>query len=227
MTNVADDLREGRFIVVIFDICSSTVIVEELLKIEKLKLWRDILIVIKKYLVAAKERNDFIIYKFLGDGWILLFPENFKLERLFKILKGLCELYEKRFQSAIETVIPINIPINGITFGLDKGTLINVVMNEQSEYIGRAINVASRLQNAIKDNDSSPQWKIMMSKTVHSELPDELKNKNNIKKAKRVLRNVTGGIEIEVKKMQLYKEEENLNKSQRLMKLTQHDENKK
>jgi hypothetical protein len=38
----------------------------------------------------------------------------------------------------------------GLTFGIDTGELIRLQMNEQYEYLGRAINVAARLQGETK-----------------------------------------------------------------------------
>ncbi|MCB2007245.1 MAG: hypothetical protein KDH93_19670, partial [Rhodoferax sp.] len=39
----------------------------------------------------------------------------------------------------------------GLTFGVDEGSLVRMVMNSRREYVGRAINVAARLQSATKN----------------------------------------------------------------------------
>ncbi|MDP2929697.1 MAG: hypothetical protein Q8O01_06545, partial [Candidatus Omnitrophota bacterium] len=54
--------------------------------------------------------------------------------------------------------------ITGITFGVDIGRLSKIIMLGRREYIGCAINIACRLQTAIKDKDSRPQYKVLMSK---------------------------------------------------------------
>jgi class 3 adenylate cyclase len=39
----------------------------------------------------------------------------------------------------------------GLTFGMDHGDVIRLVMNGKPEYIGRALNIASRLQGKVKE----------------------------------------------------------------------------
>lgn len=39
----------------------------------------------------------------------------------------------------------------GLTFGADKGQMIRLFMSNQREYIGRPLNIAARLQAAVKD----------------------------------------------------------------------------
>lgn len=64
-------------LVVAFDICSSTTIIEDLHKTEHTIKWRDFLIWIKEYLRIQSTELDFVVYKFTGDGWILLFDCRF------------------------------------------------------------------------------------------------------------------------------------------------------
>lgn len=73
MTRPDDSLTIEQKCVVVFDICSSTTILEDLLRSDSEKRWRDLLIDIKRFLVAQREVREFEIYKFMGDGWILLF----------------------------------------------------------------------------------------------------------------------------------------------------------
>jgi hypothetical protein len=73
MSRKSDPISTVRRIVVAFDICSSTVILEELLRTENQRRWRNLLIGMKKALVREAAQMPFEIYKFVGDGWILLF----------------------------------------------------------------------------------------------------------------------------------------------------------
>ena len=66
-------------------------------------------------------------------------------------------------------------------------------MNQQREYFGRPINVASRLQGSIKDKDSNPQYKVLMPKSVYANLGDEIKSKYSSQPVTRTLRNISGG----------------------------------
>ncbi len=63
-------LKRVEKYVLIFDICSSTKIVECLTEKEHQESWRDLIIEIAKFLIKERETLDFEIYKFLGDGWI-------------------------------------------------------------------------------------------------------------------------------------------------------------
>src|SRR5215467_8535111 len=42
----------------------------------------------------------------------------------------------------------------GATLGVERGNLVRMMMNERAEYVGRALNVACRLQNVAKERES-------------------------------------------------------------------------
>jgi hypothetical protein len=63
----------------------------------------------------------------------------------------------------------------GITFGIDKGELIPLTMYGQQEYVGRAINIACRLQAAVVDKGRSPAYTALVSNRVYSEYFAETK----------------------------------------------------
>jgi len=92
----------------------------------------------------------------------------------------------------------------GITFGLDKGTLVRIVMNETMEYMGRPLNLAARLQSAIKDNDQTPGGKVLMSKNVFAGMRKALKPIYRVETARRKLRNISGADEYVCKKLWLF-----------------------
>ena len=190
--------------VLVLDICSSTLILEDLLRTENEEKWRNLLILLKEFLRKESESHRFDIYKFVGDGWILLFDPTFNTKILFDLLKRLCEKYEKLFIESIEPVLSIDIQNKGITFGLDKGTLVRIVMNGKVEYIGRPLNLAARLQSSIKDKDTNPGGKVMMSKNVFAGMREEIKLIYKVKTAKRELRNISGANEYVSKKLYLF-----------------------
>lgn len=72
MTRENETLTVIRKLVVVFDISSSTTILEDLMRCERLDVWRNVLISVKE--VLMDHPIEFEIYKFMGDGWILLFP---------------------------------------------------------------------------------------------------------------------------------------------------------
>ena len=74
MTEPRDRLSTEEKLVVFFDMCSSSTILEDLFATNNLGALRDVLIETKNYLRDRAIEFDFIFYKFIGDGWILLFP---------------------------------------------------------------------------------------------------------------------------------------------------------
>jgi class 3 adenylate cyclase len=183
---------EHRFVLV-FDFCSSTSVLEDLLRNECEGRWRNLLIDVKKFLRRERPQLHFEIYKFVGDGWILLFPLDFPQAEFFAFLQRLCETYERSFKKRILPVLTNRIELVGITFGLDRGRLIRVVMDSHTEYLGPALNVASRLQASIRDNDQNPQGKLLMSKPAFEELRRYVPKRNKIYSVKRKLKNISGG----------------------------------
>lgn len=193
MTKASDKLTREQKLVLVFDFCSSTSIVEDLLRSEKQDRWRDLLIDVKELLTRERQAHDFNIYKFVGDGWILLFDIDFPPMELFSFMKRLCEKFRIAFKRRVRPVLTTEIDNIGVTFGLDMGTLIRFVMNEQDEYIGRPINLAARLQGAIRDGDSNPEGKVLMSKPVFDHVRKNISGEYKVRSVKRTLRNVAGG----------------------------------
>jgi class 3 adenylate cyclase len=93
--------------------------------------------------------------------------------------------------------------IMGLTFGVETGELMRLVMMDRREYIGRAINVACRLQGAIKDKDKHPEYKVLVSNQVFQKL--SLANLANFKPVRvvRTLRNIRDGKEYLCVKLRL------------------------
>ena len=60
--------------------------------------------------------------------------------------------------------------MSGLTFGIDRGSLVGFLMNDHMEYVGRAINVSCRLQGSIKDKDDSPQYKAILTKPLYQDI---------------------------------------------------------
>jgi len=77
---------DGDAIVVAFDMCSSSDIIEELTLKGDMARFRGFLTKIKRYLASAQNAVLFDPYKFTGDGWILLFPSDTKGQSLLTFL---------------------------------------------------------------------------------------------------------------------------------------------
>jgi len=143
-------------IVVVFDVCSSSQIMEDLLLSERFDNYELFLGCIKRWLFDQLERDvfkaqPFDLYKFTGDGWVLLFPSATDGTLLVSFMRGLCEAVDGELARHILPYLNTNPPELGVTIGVDKGSLVKLTMRGQDEYVGRPLNIAFRLQNAVKE----------------------------------------------------------------------------
>ena len=195
--------KKVRKLVLYCDICCSTSILEVLLRSENIERWVKLLAIVKEYLRDEREIQGFEIYKFLGDGWILLFEEDMSGHELLLWLREFCKKYRSLFRKMIEPYLESKIEKIGISFGADIGTLITTQMLGKKEYIGRALNVAGRLQTAIKDKDSNPQNKILMTKNLYSSIGTDEADEFAVTDVTRSLRNISDGKYFQCKKIAL------------------------
>jgi hypothetical protein len=173
MTRQNENLALERHLVVVFDICSSTSILEDLKQTDHLREWRDVLIGLKNFLVGEFAPPLLQPYKFIGDGWILFLPPDISRVQLFEFLRDLSRVYDMLFDGQIRPLLQhIPSPV-GLTFGVDSGELVKLEMNEQVEFLGRALNVASRLQGATKELAGDVAYKALFSKHAYNSLPPE------------------------------------------------------
>ncbi len=193
----------GQAIVVAFDMCSSSKIIEDLTKRKNVQPLKAFLGELKQYL--AREQNataQFDPYKFTGDGWLLLFPANTDGARLLRFLENLCLYFAVEFQRSLLPHLSHKPALVGITFGIEKGELIPMTMSGQQEYVGRAINVACRLQAAVKDKGRSPAYNALVSNRVYSEYFAQTKP-HRVVKVTRNLRNMNDGPEFACRRLWL------------------------
>jgi class 3 adenylate cyclase len=193
----------GDAIVVAFDMCSSSNIIEELTLSGNLKRLNEFLTALKRYLASAQKNVVFDPYKFMGDGWILLFPAETDGKVLFKFLQDLCTFFRREFRQQVLKHLATPPSITGLTFGVEKGPLVSMTMYGQREYIGRALNIACRLQSAIKYKDSSPAYKALVSNDVFNDYFASATRKVTVYKVRRRLRNIRGGDNFHCKKIHL------------------------
>lgn len=191
MSQQSEQLHQEKMIVLTSDICSSTSILEDLHRTENLKTWRDFLIWMKKFLTNESEKEGFVLYKFTGDGWILLLKEDHPGDNLFAFLERFSKAFQIRFRKRVAPLLETPANVIGLTFGVDKGTLVRIVMNNKREYVGRALNVACRLQEAIKARDIKPQFKVLLTRHLFNSIQGELST-YRCDQVKRTLRNIAG-----------------------------------
>jgi class 3 adenylate cyclase len=193
VSRISDKVETLRKVVVCVDICSSTTILEDLLRTDNQVRWRNLLILLKQFLSAEAKKQSFLVYKFIGDGWILLFDEEITdgtalVEFMRRICIRYAEIFFRRVRPALESEHKV-----GLTFGVDSGRLVRIEMNGQDEYIGRPLNVAARLQAAAKANDKYHDGKILISKPAYAKLRMGKLEINRGKIVELKLRNIVGG----------------------------------
>ena len=82
----------------------------------------------------------------------------------------------------------------GATLGVERGNLIRMTMNEHDEYVGRALNIACRLQNAAKEKEPhSCCYKALVSATLYNEVLAQLNLPYKVESATSSLRNILSG----------------------------------
>lgn len=192
----------GDAVVVAFDMCSSSDIIEELTLNGDLQRLKDFLTTLKQYLASAQKNLVFDPYKFTGDGWILLFPVNTAGKVLVTFLQDLCIFFRREFRKQVLKHLATPPSITGLTFGVEKGPLASMKMYGQREYIGRALNVACRLQSSVKDKGGSPAYKALVSNAAFNAYFSSARNVKAFK-VRRTLRNIRGGVDFHCRKIEL------------------------
>ena|ERR1700688_560107 len=106
MAQESEELRIVRRLVVVFDICSSTTILEDLKRTDHLTQWRDLLIAMKDRLQEEGRELGMELYKFIADGWVLLFPDSVAKDSLCSLLKQkLSAWFEDQFETTISPLL--------------------------------------------------------------------------------------------------------------------------
>ncbi|MEM7027734.1 MAG: hypothetical protein AAF410_05880 [Pseudomonadota bacterium] len=140
----------------------------------------------------------------------MLLPENTNGDEVLTLMYNISSMYYYYHWKNIDPILNIDVDITGVNFGVDKGTLISTFMHNKREYIGRALNVAARLQGSISQNDNAPQYKVLMTNSVYNDFDTNAKNiiKNEyvVEDVRRTLKNVQAEKDFRCKKIILDKE---------------------
>jgi class 3 adenylate cyclase len=142
----------------------------------------------------------FDLYNFTGDGWLLRFDYEIDGKKLLPFIQRLCAKYDDLYRDKILPLLETPPEVVGITIGMDRGRLIKIRMNNRNEYVGRPLNVACRLQSAIKDRDPRPANKMLMTKHLYNSIEDDV-TPWKFQEAERTLRNIAGGRKLRCMKL--------------------------
>jgi hypothetical protein len=192
MTERSEHLEVVDKIVVTFDICSSSEILEALLTSDNVKAWRNLLISLKDYLIDKSTEYHAHLYKFTGDGWIMLFEWPHSGPNFMTLIQILSQFYEERFYKDIDVLLDKSPPITGLTFGIDQGKLVKFLINDNEEYVGRAINLACRLQGVIHELDIKEGYRVFVSHRLYNKLQDNF-TEYSPDATEKPLKNIIGG----------------------------------
>ena len=155
---------------------------------------------INKLLEIGRSRRSYDIYKFIGDGWIILFEDTVKITKIIDTLVSFKEIFLINYYKYIEPLLEIDIGYIGITAGIDIGELFVIELGTQIEYVGRALNIASRLQNVISTGEGDPSNKILISNKCFSLIEGyKLKDSFRYEDKKRKLKNIVDDQEFRCK----------------------------
>ena len=187
------DVILHNVVVVAFDMCSSSNIIEDLTRTDSLPAYDRLLKNLRLWLFNNAKKFNFAVYKFTGDGWILLFPSSLITgEDLMSFLVKLsCRhyLFRRKFIDEHLESIPNT---TGLTFGIDMGRVRKIMFGNEIEFVGRALNVACRLQAAVKDKGSAPDYRCLFSRKVFTTYLKEVHGYKYFP-VERSLRNISGG----------------------------------
>ena len=146
-------IETSEKIVVVFDMCSSSSILEELTRKGQVPAMLGFFNAVKGLLHERKDHEfqygpitlpslKFEAYKFLGDGWLLLFPKETSGELLLGFFAQVSGLFASRYHTIIRPHLAEEPKKIGVSFGVDIGE----VYHFDSEYFGMPLVIASRLQ---------------------------------------------------------------------------------
>ncbi len=168
-----EDLKNHYYIIVM-DLCSSSVILEKLQSAGKIRVWRKLWKKIFNYLTrrigfSARCRP----YKFIGDGFIILYRHQYSAS-LYQFMSELNKISCKILKEVLDEY-DIRPKRFGFCYGIDRGELIPMYLLGQHEFMGEAINAATRLQGLLKSDEDA--CSVMVSDNVYKKLilPENVK----------------------------------------------------
>jgi hypothetical protein len=198
----SNDTNTIQKLIVVFDMCSSSNIIEDLTLTSNINKLKGFIFGLEKWLREESIKYSFDMYKFTGDGWILLFPLDIKGHKIINFLANLSLFYDESIKTIINQYLERNLETTGLTFGIEKGPLIKITMIGKREFLGRALNIACRLQNAVKVKGGYPEYRVLVSNQVYNEYLRGIKGLKAVR-VYRMLTNIRDGTKFKCVKLKL------------------------
>lgn len=202
MKKVRTRSRAAEAVVVAFDMCSSSEIIETLTAAGGVGRLQMLFVALERLLIKTQRSLAFEPYKFTGDGWILLFPADVDGAALLKFMRELSAFYRAQFAKIVEPHLAHRPAVVGLTFGVDKGPLHAVKLCGQSEYVGHALHMACRLQAAVRINGRAPAYRALASERVFDDYFREMSADSGVV-VRRTLRALGNGKRLACRQIEL------------------------
>lgn len=198
MTRESDELSVVRRVVMVVNIRASSEIVEGLKETDNLDVWRSTLVALEKYLIEQHENSGVEVYKFIGDGWILLFPEQVSKKSMMDFLTGFSNQFCLMYDVVPDFLQDRHRPeIDGLTFGIASGDLVRLELDGRIEYIGFLMNLAARLQDSAKKVEPWRNYQAVFYKDCFNGMAPKENHGFPVETVAASLRNLAGVEQIE------------------------------
>jgi len=138
-------------IVLVSDICSSTRFLLDLQGHRHVRWWADFMTKYSEEMWPSLRRHNVQTYKFQGDGWIYLLDTGLEYGHFVQLLRDLVAAFYMTFDLHVTRRLSFAADPKRLTFGADRGEISAIRVGGAAEWVGRPLNVACRLQGAIKD----------------------------------------------------------------------------
>lgn len=179
--------------VIAFDICSSTVMLEDLAVNNRVEAMSGLIDGLYAFLNGKVNQYPLDVYKFTGDGFLLMMDESVSMDEVLSFCIALTYISRELLVWFKDEYLSIDeLPREGITVGIAYGDTFRVESpNNRSttEYVGRPLNLATRLQGKL--NKPEHTNKVLFEKVLYKRIENELFSRS-CRRTKRVLHNVSG-----------------------------------
>lgn len=141
--------------ILIFDICSSTEILETLVNSNHEAEYINLIRKMDTCLQILSQYFSFKNYKFLGDGFILVINPDIKTEDVVYLSFIINKIGNYLLNDITDNYIQISLKRKGFTFGYDIGDVSDFHVSNKLEFAGKPINLSCRLQGSLdKEEDA-------------------------------------------------------------------------
>lgn len=179
--------------VIAFDVCSSTVMLEDLAVKNRVEAISGLIDGLYAFLNGKVNQYPLNVYKFTGDGFMLMMDESVSMDEVLSFCVALTFISRELLVWFKEEYLSIDeLSREGITVGIAYGDTFRVESpsnRSTTEYVGRPLNLATRFQGSL--NKPEHTNRVLFEKGLYKEIKNDLLRRA-CRRTKRVLHNVSG-----------------------------------